>query len=103
MTLLGQSMLHPDASGMKHRTRETHENHLGFVSDGQGQTSEPFNNVLTELLSAGSMARIAGAAPRFCLTNSGTGILPVCKSEDDGLEARPTKNEEHSLDPSDRT
>ncbi len=29
---LGQSMLHPDASGMKHGTRETHENHLGFVS-----------------------------------------------------------------------
>ena len=25
-------MLHPDASGMKHGTRETHENHLGFVS-----------------------------------------------------------------------
>ena len=24
-------MLHPDASGMKHGTRETHENHLGFV------------------------------------------------------------------------
>ncbi len=49
---------------------------------------------------------------RFCLTNSGTGIsprrvaygdLPVCKSEDDGLEARPTKSEEHSFDPSDRT
>ena len=49
---------------------------------------------------------------RLCLTNSGTGIsprrvaygdLPVCKSEDDGLEARPTKNEEHSFDPSDRT
>ena len=35
--------------------------------------------------------------------SSGTGILPVCKSEDDGLEARPTKNEEHSFDPSDRT
>ncbi len=30
-------------------------------------------------------------AARFCLTNSGTGILPVCKSENDGLEARPTK------------
>ncbi len=28
---LGQSMLHPDASGMKHGTRDTHENHLGFV------------------------------------------------------------------------
>ena len=26
-------MLHPDASGMKHGTRETHENYLGFVSD----------------------------------------------------------------------
>ncbi len=24
-------MLHPDASGMKHGTRETHENYLGFV------------------------------------------------------------------------
>ena len=29
---IGQSMLHPDASGMKHGTRETHENYLGFVS-----------------------------------------------------------------------
>ncbi len=27
-------MLHPDASGMKHGTRETHENHLGFVLYG---------------------------------------------------------------------
>ncbi len=26
-------MLHPDASGMKHGTRETHENYLGFVLD----------------------------------------------------------------------
>ncbi len=40
---------------------------------------------------------------RICLMNSGTGILPVCKSEDDALEARPTKNEVHSLDPSDRS
>ncbi len=31
------------------------------------------------------------------------GDLPVCKTEDDGLEARPTKNEEHSLDRSDKT
>ncbi len=28
---IGQSMLHPDASGMKHGTRETHENYLGFL------------------------------------------------------------------------
>ena len=42
-------------------------------------------------------------AARFCLTNSGTGILPVCKSENDGLEARPTKIQGHSLDRSDRT
>ncbi len=28
---LGQSMLHPDASGMKHGTRATPENRLGFV------------------------------------------------------------------------
>ncbi len=34
---------------------------------------------------------------------SGTGILPVCTSENDGLEARPTKNEGQSFDPSDRT
>ncbi len=30
-------------------------------------------------------------AARFCLTNSGTGILPVRSGETDGLEARPTK------------
>ena len=41
--------------------------------------------------------------PRLCPMNSGTGILPVCKSENDGLEARPTKNEGHSFDSSDRT
>ena len=34
---------------------------------------------------------------------SGTGILPVCKSENDGLEARPTKIERHYFDPSGRT
>ena len=34
---LGQSMLHPDGSGMKHGARETQENHLGFVS----QTGPP--------------------------------------------------------------
>ena len=31
------------------------------------------------------------------------GDLPVCKSEDDRPEACPTKNEEHSFGPSDRT
>ena len=31
-------MLHPDASGMKHGTRETHENYLGFVSDPRSET-----------------------------------------------------------------
>ena len=36
---LGQSMLHPDASGMKHGARETHENHLGFVYDTDDSAS----------------------------------------------------------------
>ena len=28
---IGQSMLHPDTSGMKHGTPQTHENHVEFV------------------------------------------------------------------------
>ncbi len=45
-------MLHPDASGMKHGTRETHENHLGFVLDEIEQENAELRRGAVSLLTA---------------------------------------------------